>query len=855
MARYNSVNTTTSIAGGTTIYSPASGLLTTLTGSGTVTIPNPILYTGQTQTFYNSTGSAITLSTPSGNFTGAGASGNGNLTVPGSSVVTVVSDGANYIVQAWIGGAITVGGTLTANGAVSLNPTGLNVSIQPTGTGTLNLSSGSVGSLDNVSIGATSQSSAKFTTLEASGITKVTANTVSTTYQDGALIVSGGVGIAKKLFVNDSIKAGSAGATTGTIIIQANYSDGSLTTFGTEYSSGGPSLGYAVYPSSSAAGAFLSASGAASLQRAAYNMNGNTHNWYAGAAQTVAIGSSASLYNAMSLSTTALTVSNAANVVMQNTTAAPTNSQSAPGYIQLIGLGWNTLSGSTQYQGQIALGGTYSGSSGSTEPAITFSLAGTGNSGYNAGAGPSALTERVRITNYGFVGIGQSAPTSPLHVENSATATTVNFKNNSALGYAFGISKLGETYQTSTTSGVTPYEVAGTLGNFTALPNSVNTGAILTFNAYNSANGASGAYCGAVAGSVGNGPASFVIGRRTGSSTFAESVRVDTLGRVILNDVLFVGSELQHIGTVSANNISSAGYKELFRISSSRLVTSGIFSISATRGNFVTGATFSWTSSHPVAGTITQLSSTNYTQVTVTLDIASDGSAIISINWTGYDASFPMSYQVTVMKTAGGTVDFSSQGTAWDTVATNYTRYHAYTTLANGFKANNGVFMGSLSKGSGSFKIDHPLPELTETNYLVHSFIEGPNADLIYRGEIELIDGKALVDIDQHSRMTAGTFEVLCRKVQCFTTNETDWTPVRGKINGNILTIEAQDSKSTATVSWMVIGERKDPHMYETEWTDTNGEVVVEPLKNPVRTDFPPYPEHVNTSESTNGTL
>jgi hypothetical protein len=411
MARYNSVNTTTSVAGGTTISTPSSGLLTTLTGTGTVTIPNPILYTGQTQTFYNSTGSAITLNTPSGNFTGAGASGNGNLTVPGSSVVTVVSDGANYIVQAWIGGTITVGGTLTANGAVAMNPTGLNVSIQPTGAGTLTLSSGITGTLDNINIGSTIQGTGNFTTLSANGTVTFTANTAATAYNSGgALQVTGGVGIGGAVFVNNSIKAGSASSTNGSIILQGNYGNGSLTTFGTEYSSGGPSLGYAVYPSSSAAGAFLSASGAASLQRAAYNMNGNTHNWYAGAAQTVAIGSSVSMYNAMSLSTTALTVSNAANVVIQTTTSSPVNGQSAPGYIQLIGLGWNTLSGSTQYQGQIALGGTYSGSSGSTEPAITFSLAGTGNSGYNAGAGPTALTERVRITNYGLIGVGTTTP-------------------------------------------------------------------------------------------------------------------------------------------------------------------------------------------------------------------------------------------------------------------------------------------------------------------------------------------------------------------------------------------------------------------------------------------------------------
>ena len=415
MARYNSVNTTISIAGGSTITTPNSGLLTTLTGSGTVTIPNPILYTGQTQTFYNSTGSAITLTSPSGNFVGAGASGNGNLTLPASSIVTVVSDGANYIVQSWLGGTITVGGTLTANGAVSMNPTGLNVSIQPTGAGVLTLSSGSTGSIDNVNIGSTTAGNAKFGTLEASGITKVTASTAATTYQDGALIVSGGVGIAGKVFTNESIKAGSASSTNGSIILQGNYSNGAITTFGSEYSSGGPVIGYGVTPSTSASGAFFSSTGLA-LNRSAYTMQGQLHTWYTGASQTVAIGSSVALSTAMSLSTTALTIGNAANVVVQNTTASSANSQQPPGYIQLTGFGWNTISGSTQYQGQIGLGGTYSSGTGSVEPAFTFSLAGTGNSGYNASAGPNTLTERVRIDNYGRIGVGTTTPLVALDI-------------------------------------------------------------------------------------------------------------------------------------------------------------------------------------------------------------------------------------------------------------------------------------------------------------------------------------------------------------------------------------------------------------------------------------------------------
>ena len=136
---------------------------------------------------------------------------------------------------------------------------------------------------------------------------------------------------------------------------------------------------------------------------------------------------------------------------------------------------------------------------------------------------------------------------------------------------------------------------------------------------------------------------------------------------------------------------------------------------------------------------------------------------------------------------------------------------------------------GSLSKNSGSFKIDHPIKP--DTHHLVHSFVEGPQADNLYRGRVTLVDGRATVNLDEAGRMTEGTFVALNGNVQCFTTNEDGWTQVRGSVSGNILTIEAQDPACADEVSWLVIGERHDQHMIDTEWTDENGRVITEPEK------------------------
>ena len=193
-------------------------------------------------------------------------------------------------------------------------------------------------------------------------------------------------------------------------------------------------------------------------------------------------------------------------------------------------------------------------------------------------------------------------------------------------------------------------------------------------------------------------------------------------------------------------------------------------------------------------------------------------------------------------KTGGGGTSITLQSTT--APAANEGHYSIFTGSANGIfnilneNTNNGLTLdntgalsvdGALSKGSGSFKINHPLKP--DSHHLVHSFIEGPKADLIYRGKVSLVDGVAQVNIDTASGMTEGTFVALCTDVQCFTSNESDWDAVKGSVEGNTLTINCQNSSSTATISWMVVGERQDQHMLDTNWTDENGKVIVEPAK------------------------
>lgn len=152
---------------------------------------------------------------------------------------------------------------------------------------------------------------------------------------------------------------------------------------------------------------------------------------------------------------------------------------------------------------------------------------------------------------------------------------------------------------------------------------------------------------------------------------------------------------------------------------------------------------------------------------------------------------------------------------------------------------NNGLQInGSLSKGSGSFDIQHPLHPDDSNKRLVHSFVEGPRCDLIYRGQVILVNGIATINLDtdcveeQDCGMSLGTFEALCANPQILLQNVTSFSKIRGRINGNILTIESQDTTSTDIISWSVIAERKDPYIKSWERTNTNGYLKTEYIKS-----------------------
>ena len=143
---------------------------------------------------------------------------------------------------------------------------------------------------------------------------------------------------------------------------------------------------------------------------------------------------------------------------------------------------------------------------------------------------------------------------------------------------------------------------------------------------------------------------------------------------------------------------------------------------------------------------------------------------------------------------------------------------------------------GFLTKAGGSFEIPHPIKPFT---LLTHSFIEGPRADLLYRGRATLRQGQATVNVETSctangSKLTPGTFVALATNSQLYLQNNDTFDAVRGTISANIISIHCENLGFQGAVDWMVMAERHDPIMKKWNRTDDNGFLVLEHLEHSV---------------------
>jgi hypothetical protein len=137
--------------------------------------------------------------------------------------------------------------------------------------------------------------------------------------------------------------------------------------------------------------------------------------------------------------------------------------------------------------------------------------------------------------------------------------------------------------------------------------------------------------------------------------------------------------------------------------------------------------------------------------------------------------------------------------------------------LAGDFVGNVEV-SGNLSKGGGSFKIDHPLDPANK--YLYHSFVESPDMKNIYDGTVTTdAKGEAQVTLPAYFDALNRDFRYQLTVIGVFAQ-----AIVGQEIKGNCFTIKT--SAPHVKVSWQVTGIRQDAYanqhriQVETDKTD-----------------------------------
>jgi hypothetical protein len=121
--------------------------------------------------------------------------------------------------------------------------------------------------------------------------------------------------------------------------------------------------------------------------------------------------------------------------------------------------------------------------------------------------------------------------------------------------------------------------------------------------------------------------------------------------------------------------------------------------------------------------------------------------------------------------------------------------------------AGNMNVTGSLAKGGGSFKIDHPLDP--ENKYLYHSFVESPDMMNVYNGNITTdAGGYATITMPDYFEALNRDFRYQLTVINEADTGEFLWAQVVRELKNNQFTIRS--SRADVKVSWQITGIRHD---------------------------------------------
>jgi hypothetical protein len=400
------------------------------------------------------------------------------------------------------------------------------------------------------------------------------------------------------------------------------------------------------------------------------------------------------------------------------------------------------------------------------------------------------LSTKVWITNAGNVGIGTTTPAAMLDVNGAVNAATSYnlggsrfafgsiLNGNAFLGFAGNTTSRGGT---NTASGVDAL-ASNTTGNY----NTASGGGALVSNTTGADNTASGSEA-LYSNTTGN------YNTASGyQALFYNTTGVDNtaagFGAGITADSSFVtGSYNTAVGTDaffstgSLNNATAIGASAVVA-ESNALVLGSIKGVNAAPASVSVGI-----------GT---------TAPAATLDVRDNGSGGNTISATSAavnDAVYGINTSTAGLANGAAFYTASPAGSAVVGVNTG-SGGNDYA----GYFQGNVAITGNLSKGGGSFKIDHPLDPANK--YLYHSFVESPDMMNVYNGNVVTNQrGVATVTLPDY-------FEALNQdfRYQLTVIGQFAQAIVAKKIGHNRFVIRT--SKPNVEVSWQVTGIRHDAY-------------------------------------------